>query len=76
MSKIDDGTAVHCSIPSHPSQIVGCWDYWSELMRCKNKGQIIRVMARVLSSHGRHGNMMPDEARKKIEQYLEDFNEN
>ena len=76
MSKVDDGITEHCLIPQQPAEIVGCHEYWRELEKCKNKSQIIRVMARVLSSHGRHGNECPEKVRKMLKPYLEDFDEN
>lgn len=64
--------SIHCQIPQKPQKVIGANEYWAALADCKNKGQMLRVMARVLSSMGYHANC-PDEVRKKITEYLEDY---
>jgi hypothetical protein len=69
---IDDHVEVHCSIPLHPSKVIGCQEYWAALKESRNKGQRLRVMSRVLSSMGYHANC-PDDVRKIVREFLEDY---
>ena len=74
MGKVAPDISVHCAIPQEPTKVIGMQEYWSGLRGARNKGQRLRVALRVLSSMGYHAGC-PDDVRKIIKEYLEDYND-
>lgn len=64
--------SVHCVIPQRSNKVIGVNEYQCALSQARNKGQMLRVALRTLSSMGYHAGA-DEQLWKKIEQYLQDF---
>lgn len=62
----------HCTIQQKPSKVVGVNDYQRCLEDARNKGEMLRVCLRTLSSMG-YNSDLSEKLKGKVGPYLADF---